>query len=242
MTTIAIFGAGPGLGLAVARRFGREDFTVALAARNQGKLDTMVSSLAGEGIQAAGFTADLTERAGVLRAVDAIEARFGPIDVLEYSPDGDGNLRRQASQIDTAVMEPLLATYVMTPVALVSRVLPGMRERGNGRLLFALGAAAKYPVPQLASAGMALSGLRSYVHDLHTELAPSGVYAGALVIGALIEGTPAHQNASAWGSDVPVVAADDLAEREWDMYLNRDRAEEEITPGVADSPARGNES
>lgn len=175
MITIAIFGAGPGLGLAVARRFGREGFGVALAARNRGKLDTMVSSLAGEGIQAAGFTADLTERAGVLRAVDAIEARSGPVDVLQYSPDGDGNLRKQASEIDVSVMEPLVETFVMTPVTLVSRVLPGMLERGNGGLLFVTGAAAKYPIPHLASAGMALSGLRSYAHNLHAELAPSGV-------------------------------------------------------------------
>ena len=51
-------------------------------------------------------------------------------------------------------------------------------------------------MPRLASGGMVLSGLRNYVHTLHAEVAPKGVYAGTLLIGALIEGSEAHRNAS----------------------------------------------
>jgi hypothetical protein len=42
--------------------------------------------------------------------------------------------------------------------------------------------------------------LPAYVHTLHAELAPKGVYAGTLLIGALIEGSEAHRNASAWAA------------------------------------------
>jgi len=230
--TIGIFGAGPALGLAVARRFGREGFRAALVARNRERLAEMTAALSGERIEAAGFPADLTDRAAALAAADAIEARFGPIDVLEYSPAGDDDLRRRPSQLDVATMTPLLDKFILTPIALAGRVLPGMLARGDGGLLFALGASAKYPMPGLASAGVALSGLRSYVHTLHTELAPQNVYAGSLVIGALIEGSAAHQNASAWGSGdrpLPLVSADDLAGRFWDMYAKRDRVEDEAT-------------
>src|SRR5579859_5115121 len=146
MSTIAIFGAGPSLGMAVARRFGREGFRVALVARDRARLDGMVRELDGEGLEAAGFQADLTDRDTALAAVDAIQARLGPIDVLEYSPDGDGSLRRSSAQVDVATLAPLLDKFVLTPVALVGRVLPGMLERGAGGLLFALGAAAKYPM------------------------------------------------------------------------------------------------
>jgi hypothetical protein len=72
-----------------------------------------------------------------------------------------------------------------------------------------------------------------YVHTLHAELGPKGVYAGVLLIGALIEGSEAHRNASAWsagGEQLAVVSADDLAGRYWDMYSQRDRIEEEVTP------------
>ena len=235
MKTIVIFGAGPALGLAVARRFGREGFRAALVARDRGRLDSMVGELAGEGVEAAGFQADLTDRAAALGAVDAIEARFGPADVLEYSPTPGENLRNRPSQLDVATVAPLIDKFVLTPVALVGRVLPGMMERGAGGLLFAMGAAAKYPMPRLAG-GMVLAGLRNYVHTLHAELEPQNIYAGTLLIGAVIEGSTAHRNASAWGGgQVAVVAADDLAERCWNMYLKRDRVEEEVAPGLAPS-------
>jgi short-subunit dehydrogenase len=230
--TIAIFGAGPGLGQAVARRFGREGFRVALVARDRSRLESMASDLGGEGVQAAGFPADLTDREAALGVVDAIQARFGPVDVLEYSPTPGAHLRGSPSELDVAAVARLLELYVLTPVALVGRVLPAMLERGGG-LLFAMGAAAKYPVPRLAG-GMVLSSLRNYAHTLNAELGPRNVYAGTLVIGALIEGSAAARNPSAWGNgQVAVVAADDLAERCWDMYLKRDRAEEQVTPGLA---------
>jgi short-subunit dehydrogenase len=231
--TIAIFGAGPGLGRAVARRFGREGFRVALVARDRSRLDSIASDLAGEGVEAAGFPADLTDRQAALGAVDAVQSRFGPVDVLEYSPTPGAHLRRGASELDAAAVAPLLELYVLTPVALVGRVLPGMLERGGGGLLFAMGAAAKYPTPRLAG-GMVLSSLRNYVHTLNAELGPRNVYAGTLVIGALIEGSAAARNPSAWGNgQIQVVAASDLAERCWDMYLKQDRAEEEVAPGLA---------
>jgi NADP-dependent 3-hydroxy acid dehydrogenase YdfG len=230
--TIAIFGAGPGLGQAVARRFGREGFRVALVARDASRLESMASDLAGEGVEAAWFRADLTDQAAALGAVDAIQARFGPVDVLEYGPTPGQHLRRVASELDVAAVAPLLDLYVLTPVALVGRMLPGMLERGGG-LLFAMGAAAKYPSPRLAG-GMVLSSLRNYVHTLNAELGPRNVYAGSLVIGALIEGSAAARNPSAWGNgQIPVVAAGDLAERCWDMYAKRDRAEEQVAPGLA---------
>jgi short-subunit dehydrogenase len=231
--TIAIFGAGPGLGQAVARRFGREGFRVALVARDAGRLESMASDLAGAGVEAAGFPADLTDREAALGAVDAIQARFGPVDVLEYSPTPGASLRTSPSELDVAAVARLLELYVLTPVALVGRVLPGMLERGGGGLLFAMGAAAKYPAPRLAG-GMVLSSLRNYAHTLNAELGPRSVYAGTLLIGALIEGSAAARNPSAWGNGrATVVAADDLAGRCWDMYAKRDRVEEQVTPGLA---------
>lgn len=239
MPTIAIFGAGPAFGLAVARRFGREGFRVALVARNGDRLAAMAAELAGEGIEAAGFPADLFDREASARTVDAIEARFGPVDVLEFSPTPGGDSPRVLpSEVETATIAPLLDKNVYTPFALVRRVLPGMLERGDGALLFAMGASVKYPMPRLAAGGMVGAALCRYVQALNAELAPRGVYAGTLLIGALISGSEAHRNAAAWSADaerqeLSVVTAEDLADRCWDMYVKRDRAEEEMPPGPA---------
>ncbi|HSZ40703.1 MAG TPA: SDR family NAD(P)-dependent oxidoreductase [Trebonia sp.] len=243
MNTIAVFGAGPALGMAVARRFGREGFRVALVARDRDHLDGMAGELARAGVMAAGFQADLTDGAATAETASTIADRLGPIDVLEYNPARPaGSPRVGPSGIDVAIASSLLNKVVLPPVALVGQVLPGMLERGSGALLFTLGASAKYPMPRLARSGMAGAALRSYIHALHVELAPRGVYAGTLLIGALIEGSAAHRNAAAWRADtggqpLTVVSADDLADRYWDMYVKRDRAEDEV-PDMSAAAAR----
>lgn len=238
MTTIAIYGAGPALGMAVARRFGREGFRVALVARSRERLDTMARDLAAEGVDAAGFQADIADQPAALRAADQIEARFGAIDVLEHSPtpgSAPGRLFTGPLDVDVAAIAPLLDLYLLTPLALVGRVLPGMRQRGHGGLLFAMGAAAKYPIPRLAAGGIALSGLRSYVHTLNSALNETGVYAGALLIGAIIENSQTHRGGTApaiGARPQAVVPAGDLADRLWDMYKKRDRAEDVVAPAL----------
>jgi short-subunit dehydrogenase len=239
MMTIAIYGAGPALGMAVARRFGREGFRVALVARSRERLDGMVRELAADGVEAAGFRADIADRDAALRAADEIEARFGAIDVLEHSPTL-GRPLTSPLEVDVATVTPLLDLYLLTPIALVGRVLPGMRERDHGGLLFAMGASARYPIPRLAAGGIALSAVRSYIHTLNSALSETGVYAGTLLIGATIENSRTHRSAAAPAigeRPLAVVAAGDLADRLWDMYTKRDRVEDVIAPALAKSTA-----
>ena len=69
MTTLAIIGAGKGLGAAVARRFGKEGFSVALISRNQERLDALATELADDGVQAKGFAADVRYPDSLTRAL-----------------------------------------------------------------------------------------------------------------------------------------------------------------------------
>lgn len=63
MPSIAVVGAGAGVGAAVARRFGREGLSVALISRNQHHVDALAAELVAEGITAQGFAADVRDRA-----------------------------------------------------------------------------------------------------------------------------------------------------------------------------------
>jgi hypothetical protein len=84
--TIAIFGAGSGLGTSVARRFGAQDYRVALVARRLEPLQRLTDTLAAEGIETAPFTADLADEDAAVAVLGAIRERLGRIDVLYYRP------------------------------------------------------------------------------------------------------------------------------------------------------------
>ncbi|MDQ0678587.1 NAD(P)-dependent dehydrogenase (short-subunit alcohol dehydrogenase family) [Arthrobacter pascens] len=81
-TTIAMIGAGPGLGLASARRFGAEGFNVALLSRTQEHVDALAAELAGAGITARGYAVDVRDHeslnTALARAADEAGADRNP--------------------------------------------------------------------------------------------------------------------------------------------------------------------
>ncbi|MFC9665161.1 SDR family NAD(P)-dependent oxidoreductase [Nocardia sp. NPDC127606] len=132
MTTIAIIGAGPGLGLATARRFGREWFSVALISRSQNKLDRLVDELAADATTAAGYPADVQNRTTLAAALDKDSSELGPIEVLQYSPVPRQEFLRPV--LDTTAEDLSAATEfsILGPVTAVEQVLDGMTELGRG--------------------------------------------------------------------------------------------------------------
>lgn len=229
--TLAIFGAGPVLGLSLARRFGREGFRVALVSRTRDNLDTLVADLAEDGIEAAGFIADVYDREQIAAAVAAITKAYGQIDVVEFSPGG-GNLGEgieAALDVDPDNLQLILDRFLLSGVALVRAVLPDMLDRGDGAILFTAGQSGIYPTPFLGNAGMAQAALRNYFHNLNSQLADKGVYVGAVNVGALIEGSVPHQAIMSapgpLGFEPEVIDPDVFADNFWELHSKRDKPE-----------------
>jgi NAD(P)-dependent dehydrogenase (short-subunit alcohol dehydrogenase family) len=228
--TLAIFGAGPVLGRSLARRFGREGFQVALVARTRANLDALVTELAEDGIAAAGFTADLYDLGQLVTAVEEITAHFGPIDVAEFSPGGGntGDGIVSVLDVDPSNLQLGQDRFLIPAVALVRTVLPGMIARRAGAILFTAGQSGVYPKARMGNIGMAQAALRNYFLNLNGELADTGVYVGAVNIGALIEGSVPHRFViSLLGSEFhgDVIHPDTYAEHFWDRYAKRDKPE-----------------
>ena len=225
--TIAIFGAGPGLGASIARRFAAEGLRVALIARTKDRLDTLVEQLAAEGIDATGFTADLAAPDEIPALITAIRERLGRIDVIEYGPI-PSNPFIPAAELKPATITAGAPLLVLTPLAIVQAVLPEWTQRGDGAFLMTTGATAVHPIPHASGVGPLMAAARNWLYSLHAELAPTGIYAGTLSIGAFITGSQAEQSAA---SDprmaaFPRVDPAELAAIYWDMYTNRDRVEQ----------------
>eukprot|EP01036_Dinobryon_divergens_P010689 gene10689-14333_t len=80
--TALITGSSGGIGLALARALGQAGAQVVLNGRNVEKLEAAARQLRGEGLVVSTSVFDVTDAAGVSAAIEAIEARLGPIDVL----------------------------------------------------------------------------------------------------------------------------------------------------------------
>jgi len=210
--TLLVVGAGPGLGLSVAKRFGLKGFRVALISRTATNLDALVAGLQQRGVDAAGFTADVADQEALRAAIGAARARFGTVDVLEYSPAPDHHTVMDALSITPENAQHHVGRTLFGAVAAAREVLPEMLERRSGALLFTAGASAAVPIPSHASVGLGMSALRNYAGVLHAALKGTGVYAGSLMVATRIEkdteGDP-----------------DTLADVYWNMYTDRDRAE-----------------
>lgn len=227
--TIAIFGAGIGLGMSLAKRFGREGYRVALVARSVEPLEKRAAELAEEGIEAAAFPADLTDLAGIPALVRTIEARFGKIDLAIYSPVPSNAGIVPAVELDSAKLKSLTPIFTYAPVEVAHALLPGMLARGDGAIVLVTGLTAIVTVPGISGVGPAMTAARNYILTLNAEVASKGVFAGSVSIGAMIARSTGMRIATAGGTALdprlPVIDPDAIAEEIWDLVIKRDRVE-----------------
>ncbi|MFC9056715.1 SDR family NAD(P)-dependent oxidoreductase [Streptomyces sp. NPDC057074] len=189
MTTLALIGAGPGLGTAVARRFGREGFAIALISRSQEHLDQLAADLHHDHITAHGFAADVTDAKALSTALDAATSTLGPIEVLQYSPVPHKDFMKPVQHTRPGDLQGPLAFSLFGPMTAVEQVLPDMRQAGRGTILFVNGGSAVRPHPERAGTSIAFAAESAYARMLHDSLAADGVHVAQLIIpGAIAPG------------------------------------------------------
>lgn len=223
MPAIAIVGAGPGLGLAIARTFGAQGYTVALIARTRATLDGFVDQLAAEGITAAAFPADVLDRPALTEALHQAAGHVGRIDVLEYSPSGTVGTTRMTPPAQTTPddMQQQIEFQLYGAITATRAVLPAMRAAGAGTLLYTTGAGSIDPVTQLGNVNAAAAALRNWAINLHKDLSGTGVYAAHMAINVSI-------NVAAIPG-FPTAPAEDIAAVYWDLHTKRAEAEHIFT-------------
>ena len=213
MTSIAIIGAGAGLGAAVARRFGAEGFAVGLISRNQERLDALAGELAKDGVRARGFTADVRDPSSLAAALERVTETLGPIEVLQYSPLPQKDFMRPVLETTPADLVGPVEFSIYGSVAAVHQVLPGMRflGRGRGTVLFVNGGSAVTPGRNVTGTSVAFAGQAAYAQLLHEVLGEEGIQVSQLVIPGQIIAGDAEKD------------PDVLAGHLWDLHTKRDR-------------------
>jgi NADP-dependent 3-hydroxy acid dehydrogenase YdfG len=227
MPAIALVAAGARLGLSLGKIFGGQGFDVALIARSKDRLGELTEKLGAEGIMAAGFPADVTDRAALAAALDSTAGRFGGIDVLHYASPGAGTIEtlRGTGALDVTVdnLQPQIESTCYGAITATRAVLPAMLAAGTGTLLYTTGGSSVTPAPVFVSAGMAGAALRKWALTLNGVLAGRGVYAAHVAIGTWIAGTPGAPEG------VPLSEPDEIARLYWDLHTGREPAEHLIS-------------
>jgi NADP-dependent 3-hydroxy acid dehydrogenase YdfG len=228
MPTIALVAAGTRLGLSLGRVFGGHGFDVALIARSEERLGELAGKLAAEGVTAAGFPGDVTDRSALATALDSAAARFGGIDVLQYSAPyvqvGGGGGMTGVLDVTVENLRPQIEGSCYGAITATRVVLPAMVAAGAGTLLYTTGASAVTPTPWAGSAGVAGAALRNWALNLNGALAGTGVFVGYVALGAWIVGTPGIPEGTS------PMEPDDIARVHWDMHTTRNPAERLVTP------------
>jgi short-subunit dehydrogenase len=175
---VVVLGAGPGLGLAVARRFGREGFAVTLVARREPDLAVLAGELRHAGVRVDTLAADVADPHGFRAALETLAPRAPGVVVYNAAVTArDGIL--------TSDVDHLLATHAVDVVGAVTAAqvfTPVMRRAGRGTFL----ATGGEPSPRHATLTLGKAGLRAAVSLLHDELTADGVHVTGVRIGGAI--------------------------------------------------------
>ena len=167
-----VTGASAGIGAEFARALARDGVNVALAARRAERLQQLASELEQRfGVETRTFPVDLAAEGAaeqLARDVDSLE-----IGVLVNNA-GVGYAGRFDLQ-ETARIRELVQTNCTAPAVLASALLPGMRERGRGAIIFTGSVAGRQPLPLHAAYSASKSFDNLLAEALYVETRGTGV-------------------------------------------------------------------
>jgi len=158
-----ITGASRGIGEALARRFAEAGADVALVARNEDAIRALADELGGTA-----HPADLADPAVVSGLVDRVEADGGPIDVLVNNAGLDGGGYFPA--MEPGELDRVLHVNLVAVLQLCRQVLPGMLERGRGRIVNISSMAGAAAFPGMAAYAATKAGLSHFTETLALDL------------------------------------------------------------------------
>ena len=192
---VVVTGASRGVGAAIARELVARGARTTMIARSQGPLESLAAQLGARPV-----VADLADREVVDGLIRTIERESGPVDVLiNNAAVAHVGLLAGSSNADIA---DTINVNLSAPIVLSNQVLPGMLDRGTGRIVNISSLAALVAIPSFSVYGATKAGLAQFTATVQRELRPSTVRMTLVYLGEVAD-------TGIWTESlkVPIVAA-----------------------------------
>jgi NADP-dependent 3-hydroxy acid dehydrogenase YdfG len=177
-----VVGAGAGLGLSIAQRFGKEGYAIALIARRPEALAEYANTLMQSGVTAKGFSADVSDAQSLIHAFGQIQSQMENPSVLVYN----AAVMQEADPL-TLTEETLVHDFkvgVTGALTAIQQVVPGMKVQNNGTILLTGGALAfdEYSVPPYLSLAIAKTATRKLCFTMANALEPNNIHVATVTV------------------------------------------------------------
>ena len=191
-----VMGASRGIGREIAASLAREGAKVAIASRSPEKLTQAVTEI-GDGVTS--FEADASDLDRLSTLPSEVEAKLGPIEVLVLNTGGPPFGGALDHELDA--WESAYRSLVLAPRVLTGAVVPGMRERGWGRIVNVGSSSTREPIPGLNLSNAHRMAAVGFLKTLAREVAADGITANTVATGRFATERLADANGSLEGAE-----------------------------------------
>jgi short-subunit dehydrogenase len=219
--TVLLSGATGGLGRGIAEALAARRATLVLSSRKRDALEELAGSLPGESHRI--VVADLADEGEAER----LAAEAGAVDVLV----ANAGLPASGKLVDFSQQDigRALRVNIEAPIRITRELLPAMRERDAGQLVYISSLAGKVATPRSSLYSATKFGLRGFALGLRADLRRSGVGVSVVMPGFVREAGMFHDSGakSPLGTCTPQEVSDAVVDA-----IERDRGEVEVAPRV----------
>lgn len=176
-----VLGGGGGLGRVIARTLSVEGAKVAMSDRSEDGLKSAMAEIGSD--ESLGVPWELGDHSVIDSNVSLIERQLGPIDILVNITGGPPPTPVTGQPIE--VWSDQFQSMVMSVIAITDRVVPGMKERGWGRIVTSTSSGILSPIPNLGLSNALRSSLVGWSKTLSNEVGPHGITCNVIVPGRI---------------------------------------------------------
>ncbi len=174
-----VTGGAEGIGLAIARRLASAGARVAIADLNAETLEEATTALRGEGLDVAGFPADVSVPTSVRDLVGAVKAHWGPVEILVNNAGITGG-STEVRDFDPEVWDQVFAVNTRGVFLCCQAVLADMEAAGNGRIVNVASIAGKEGNPRLSAYSSSKAAVIGFTKSLAKEVATKNILVNAI--------------------------------------------------------------